>query len=132
MSVQNQLKRQGYYAVSVQVTTTGQRLQSLVEDILGIAAGSFGSSFRECQIQVDPETSAGAQVRFGTGNVGGSLTSTKQGTIVQKGMTLGGGGGASDTIRSASVNAVYFGLMWAQVVPSTASTAILNLQFWEI
>ena len=129
MSVSNQLLRQGYRAVSVQVTSTPANLQQLCETMLGLAPGMFGSTFREVTIQIDPSTSAALSCRFGNANVGTTLNS-----VVQAGMVLSGGtatpnGGISDTIRSASINGVYFGSMWAQAVSSPVT---LNISLWEI
>ena len=124
MSVQNALLRQGYRAVSVQVTSTPANLQNLCEIMLGLSPGMFGSTFREVTIQIDPATSAALSCRFGNQNVGTTLNG-----VVQAGMFLGPAGGISDTIRSAAINAVYFGSIWARAVTSTVT---LNLQCWEI
>ena len=124
MSVQNAPLRQGYRAVSVQVTSTPANLQKLCETALGLAAGMFGSTCREVTIQIDPETSSELSCRFGNQNVGQTI-----GGSVQKGMTLGPSGGLADTIRSAAINGVYFGSIWAQAV---SETVVLNLQCWEI
>jgi hypothetical protein len=129
MSLQNMPRRSGYTAVSILVDGTARQLAPIVEQILGYTAGSFATIFREVTIQLDPEVSSGAQVRFGNGNVGQTLTqTTPSGSVVQKGMTLGAAGGYGETMR-ATVNAVYFGSMWAQTV---SGTAVLNLQLWDM
>jgi hypothetical protein len=121
MSFQNMPARRDYIAVSVQVTTTPANLQALIEAILGITPGSLATLYREFQIQLDPETSGATQVRFGNGNVGSTV-----GGVVQKGVTLSGGG-ASDTIRGP-VNNVMLSPVWVQAV---TGTAVLNIQLWS-
>jgi hypothetical protein len=119
--MQNMPKRQGYLAVSVQVTVTAQKLQTVVETLLGLTANSLATIYRTITIQVDPETSGGLSVRVGNGNVGTTVAG-----VVQKGMTLTGG--SSYTDRS-TMNACYFGMLWAQAV---SGTPVLNIQLEEV
>lgn len=106
--------RQGLLCVSVTVTTTPTRIAALIETMLGLTAGQLASTYREVNLQVDPEVSSSASVRLGNGNVG----TTKNG-VVQKGMTLVG----SSYLSRATVNAVYFTSMYVQTV---TGTAVLN------
>jgi hypothetical protein len=116
--------RQGYRAVSVQVTSTPANLQKLCETVLGLAPGMFGATFREVTIQMDPVTSSALSCRFGNQNVGATLNG-----VVQSGMTLGPTGGLADTTRAGAINGVYFGSIWAVAVGATVT---LNIQCWEI
>ena len=124
MSIQNAPLRQGYRAVSVQVTSTPANLQKLCETMLGLAPGMFGSTFREVTIQMDPVTSSALSCRFGNQNVGTTLNGT-----VQCGMVLGPTGGLADTIRAGAINGVWFGSIWAAAVSSTVT---INIQCLEI
>jgi hypothetical protein len=129
MSKQNAPLRQGYRAVSVQVTSTAANLQALCETMLGLGAGMFGSTFREVTIQIDPTTSAALSCMFGNQNVGTTLNGVVQAGMVLSGATASPNGGISDTIRSAAINGVYFGSIWCKAVTSTVT---LNVQVWEI
>jgi hypothetical protein len=124
LSKQNAPLRQGYRAVSVQVTSTAANLQALCETMLGLAAGQFGFIFREVTIQMDPVTSSALSCMFGNGNVGVTLNG-----VVQCGMVLGPTGGLADTIRAGTINGAYFGAVWAKAV---TSTVVLNIQCFEI
>ena len=134
MSVQNVPHRAGFIGVSVLVDATPRHLATLVEQVLGIASGTLATIFREVTIQIDPEVSGSASVRFGTGNVGATVAqTTPSGNVVQKAMTLTGasvtpGGGIADTLRGP-VNQVYFGSIWVQ---SVSGTAVLNIALWSM
>ena len=132
MSVQNMPRRGGYTAVSIGIDGTARQLAPIVEQILGLAAGQLAAIYREVTIQLDPEVSSGAVVRFGNQNVGTTVVqTTPSASVVQKGLTLSygaNGGGIADTYR-ATVNAVFFNQMCAQVV---TGTAVLNLQLWDM
>lgn len=124
---QNMPRRSGYTAVSVLVDTTPRQLSGLIEQVLGLNTGSLATIFREVTIQVDPEVSSGATVRFGNSNVGTTVSqTTPAGSVVQKGMTLVGQ--QSDTTR-APMNAVYMNLIYAAAL---SGTAVLNIQLWDV
>jgi hypothetical protein len=121
MSQQNMPYRSGgSVMVSVLATTTATQLTSLIETMLGLTAGSLATIFREVQIQVDPEVSGGASVRFGSSNVGQTLNG-----VVQKGITITGGG--ADTWRGPANN-VHVNTIFVQ---SVSATAVLNCQLWS-
>jgi hypothetical protein len=132
MSLQNMPRRSGYTAVSILVDGTARQLAPIVEQILGLAEGQLAAIYREVTIQLDPEVSSGAVVRFGNNNVGTTVAqTTPSGSVVQKGWTASygsTGGGIADTYRS-TVNAVYFKSMWAQ---TTTGTAVLNIQLFDM
>jgi hypothetical protein len=111
------------------VTSTAANLQKLCETMLGLAPGMFGAVFREVTIQMDPVTSSALSCMFGNANVGVTLNSVVQAGMVLSGGTASPNGGISDTIRSAAINGVYFGSIWAKAVTSTVT---LNIQAWEI
>lgn len=118
---QNQLNRKGYIACSISLTTTAVYLISQIETALGLPPNSLARSFREVQIQVDPETSSALSVRIGDGSLG-----TTVGGVVQKGVTIGGGG--ADTYRSGSSVSVYAGMMMVQAV---SGEPIINVQLLD-
>jgi len=132
MSVQNMPRRGGYVAVSIVVDGTARQIVPIIEQVLGITAGTLATIWREVTIQLDPEVSSAAVVRFGNQNVGTTGSQTiPSGSPVQKGMTLSygtTGGGIADTVR-ATVNAVYLSSLWAM---TTSGTAVLNIQLWEM
>ena len=132
MSVQNMPRRSGYTAVSIGIDGTARQLAPIVEQILGLVAGQLAAIYREVTIQLDPETSSGAVVRFGNQNVGTTVVqTTPSASVVQKGWTASygaTGGGIADTYR-ATVNAVYFNQLWAQ---TTTGTAVLNIQLFDM
>ena len=124
---QNMPRRSGYTAVSVLVDTTPRQLSGLIEQILGLTAGSLATIFRSVTIQVDPEVSSGAMVRFGNSNLGTTASqTTPPGTVTQKGMTLTGQQSDSEW---ATVNAVYLNSVYAQAV---VGSVVLNLQLWDM
>ena len=116
--MQNTIPRKGYTAFTLGLTTTAARLIDLAKSQLGY---TIAGAFREIQIQVDPEGTAGS-VRIGDATVG-----TTVGGQVQKGSTISQGG--ADTYRAGNVNDVYFLSLFAQAVTGTPS---INVQLWEM
>lgn len=119
--MQNMQLRRGYIACTVGVTTTAASLKTLIENLLSMTAGQLGGSFREVQLQVDPEGTAGS-IRVGDASLGQTV-----GGQVQKGVTLSQGG--ADTYRAGGVNDVYLISIFVQAVTGTPS---LNVQLWEM
>lgn len=113
---------QGYIAVTVQVTTAAANLLALVNTLFaanGIPA--IPASYRQIQIQIDPESGTENSVRIGSANVGTSLSG-----ITQKGATLAQG--SDDNINSIVFNGAYFGSLWAQGVGGNQT---VNIQLWK-
>ena len=131
MSLQNMPFTQDYNAASVQVTTTPQRLSTLIEAIRGIAAGSLQAAWREITVQIDPVTSGNSTILFGNQNVGATING-----VVQSGMTLSGsgvspGGGIANTTRGVVAN-VPLSAIWvvALAAPVSGAENIVNVQAW--
>ena len=121
--MQNTANRKGYMAFSINVTNTAAKWIDLVKAQLGIDLTNSGS-WREIQFQVDPETSGG-DIRIGDGSLG---TTASGNSVVQKGVTLIGGG-AADTYRVSGANAIYGNMMYVQA--TTNVTVVLNIQLLE-
>lgn len=117
---QNTANRKGYIAFSVALSTTKARLVDLYATLY--PNSPLAGAYREVQIQVDPETSAGLQVRIGDGSLG-----TTVGGVVQKGVTLDGGS-AADTYRVSGADAIYALMMYLQAV---SGAPIVNCQLME-
>jgi hypothetical protein len=117
--MQKTFNRKGYLAFSISLTTTAATLAALVLAQLNIL---LAGSYREVQIQVDPETSGSLSVRLGDGSLGTTI-----GGKVQKGVTLVGGS-AADTYRGSGANAIYTQMLNLQAV---TSEPIVNVQLWE-
>lgn len=118
--MQNTANRKGYIAFSVTVTNTATRLVDLYAAIY--PNKPLAGAYREVQIQVDPETSAGTQLRIGDGSLG-----TTVGGNIQKGVTLDGGS-AADTYRVSGADAIYALMMYLQAV---TGTLVANIQLME-
>lgn len=119
--MQNTTNRKAYIAFSVTVTATAQTLQALWNALY--PNNPLAGNWREVQIQVDPETSAGATVRIGDGTLG-----TTVGGVVQKGSSLQGGS-AADTYRASGQNAIPLQMLCLQTV---TGTAVVNVQVMDI
>lgn len=117
----NLIPRKGYVAFTVILSVTAQRLIDLVSTQLGY---TLAGAFREIQIQVDPEGTAGS-VRVGDATLG-TLVPAVTGQV-QKGVTLAAS--ASDTYRAGNLNDVYFLSLYVQAVTGTPS---INVQLWEM
>ncbi len=116
--MQNTANRKGYLAFSITVTSTAAKLVDLVLTQLAIR---LAGSYREVQIQVDPESSDSLMLRIGDGSLGTTVAG-----VVQKGVTLQGGG--SDTYRDAPPNGIYVNMMYVQAV---SDDVVINVQLLE-
>jgi hypothetical protein len=122
---QNTANRKGYMAFSLKLSTTAARLIDLVTTQLGI---TLAGSYREVQIQIDPETSAALSVRIGDGSLG--TTSGAPASVLQKGVTLvGTSAGPQDIFRCSGADAIYANMMYLQAV---SGTPVVNVQFFEV
>ena len=118
---QNTANRKGYIAFSIALSTTAAKLVDLYS--AAFPNKPLAGAYREVQIQVDPETSAGLQVRIGDGSLGTTI-----GGVVQKGVTLDGGS-AADTYRVSEADAIYANMMYLQAV---TGAPVVNVQLMEL
>lgn len=118
---QNTANRKGYIAFSLVLSTTKAKLVDLYNTQIN-GNKPLAGAYREVQIQVDPETSGGLQVRIGDGSVGATV-----GGVLQKGVTLDGGS-AQDTYRVSGADAIYANMLYLQAV---TGAPVVNVQLFE-